>query len=398
MRTLLLLFTLFLSTLCKADFTLNDLYSEDKFSYLGYITALAYVTDNNNFIKNRKNNNDTDSENGIILGQAGFLFTYKERDWLTFRYYATTEDWLDFAFVDMAIINEGRYGIRAGRVNRLSGFFTGFGPHTDQMNFLPQGTALERLSDVFFRFDGIQLYGNYQYKNALSISIDATIGKQDIETQTDLFDPTFFSIFDKEGFHVEAEELSRLLSVRLEYYSWQVFADYVNSELSFDATFAGVYPVHIPRYDISTLKLGLGKSFDTSEVLLTFFEQTGRMPHTSHFSLGGVSLGNRFKPMGASILWRGYTEQMDILYTGYSYYRLDLNQENLASVGIDLPKHTDYQHNIFVGYSKRCTQNIHSTIEVHRNIGAATLSATYQDLADSKKHWWVYSLSVSYLF
>ena len=87
-----------------------------------------------------------------------------------------------------------------------------------------------------------------------------------------------------------------------------------------------------------------------------------------------------------------------LLYTGYSYYKLDRGSKFLRSLGKKAEEHIDYQHNFFVGITKNVTPNIHVVGELQYNIGTATLSATYQDPLTTKKEWAVPSVSINYVF
>lgn len=386
----------------------------DRFVSRIYLTGMLYGTTDNEMVIHDSDRDDLTSSNNEGFVEIGTLLSYRYHN-VAFKGLLNSNDIIDYAFLSITVFNDERYGLRLGRVNRLSGFFGGFGPHSDRMNFLPSGSSPLRFVDTFYRFDGIQWFGSIG--KTTTMHWDITFGEPLVGDKTGLFDPTFFAIFSKKEFDVKSNRTTLFTNITVTHDDWQFFVDYISGNISFDALFETTLKysdiessseydfefeystkVHVPDYEIRVLKTGISKSFDVSEMLITFFEQYGRMPQDNKFTIGGQTLGRKFKPMGASIMWRTYIGYTDLLYLGFSKYKIDLNSETLSQFGVYVPKHGDRQDNWFIGYSKRFTDNLYGIAEVHYNEGTATLSATYQDPSNSSKYWWAYSGSLSLVF
>lgn len=353
-----------------------------EYSASGYVTGLAYSTSANDF-----NNNDT--SDGVVDLQAGVLLGLPLPFKTALRWLITNDNLVDYAFLELPSREyRTNYGLRIGRVNRLSGLFSGNGVSYDKMIFLPNGTSPKRLARTLFRFDGAQVFYDRSFGISSNFTADFSYGNMVIEDMGGVFDPAFHTIFPAKDTVIDTNKPLWILAMRLQHGNFELFADYVYIDLRIESTLYGqpVVTEHLPS---ETAKLGFIYSFGGHELGIEYLWSKGTVPDGG--GLGGIAYG--WTVMARSIVSNGVSA-----YYGITQFNPDFTNNSIEQVGMTAPDYIDYGKGFFAGINYDATQNWQFTTELQRNTGAAFLSSTYQDVKTIHKDWWVGSVAVTYRF
>lgn len=382
----------------------------------GHATVFGYQSTDNQF----------DEDNSLTgswkKSNIGALISYRFTHSFSAKLFTTSLEPFDFGYLQYNVPNNWFLdGIRAGRVNRLSGIFGGFGPHADRMNFLPQSTSPNRIGRTFFRYDGVQFFKMWGFGNHV-VQLEYTLGKPIVADNGGIFDPTFYAVFDADQTYVSSDTV-QIFNFNYYYKGFQFFADYVTAKIDFDTVYKaqvdekflalllevppgsipeGTYPIEEPisikEYDIYTVKTGIAQAFGDIELIATYFLQVGDMPDNANFSIGPNSLGDVFKPESYTVMSRAFVNDSDMLYLGWTRFVSDFDDQTIALAGIDAPTWVDNGQGWFIGYNhalKQTYPQINIIGEFQHNRGGSYLSASFQDPLTSKRVWNAASISLN---
>lgn len=368
----------------------------------GHVTQSSWWTTGNNF-------NDHDSKDGAHDFDAGIRFALVA-DWspISIKTYHTIDHPLDYAFAEYLIGtgNYGDYGIRAGRIARLSGLFSGFGPAQDRMNFLPQSTAPNRYGRTFFRYDGIQLFSYHSFGQT-DISTEISYGKGVVADSGGILETSDYLLLLPN--ETDIGQNQRPLMINLNLYlggNHQLFLDYVYTKLSLDSV-ADIsafgqrlqLPVTVNEIVGHVYKIGYGQIWGVYEWLASAWITDIQL--SDQFGVAGFEFGDAFLTQGYDLVVRYPTGSnwQNQVYGGLTFYRGEqLKDAHPFSVIQPVPDHTHKGQSLFAGYSHQFGARIIAIGEVHYNQGGAYISATHQHPATTQGDWWLFSGSLSVLF
>ena len=387
------------------------------FNVRGNISFVSFYSPDNKF--------KSDSDLELDKSYAGINIDFVAEQYVTFRSYITT-DGLNYGFFELSdSYDTTTLSLRAGRVNRLSTFFSGMGPHADNMNFLPQGTTTNRTGIAIFRFDGIQLAFNTFFWKRHNLSVELSYGKILLDQDDSgglsgysvhaLFDPTRVKF---ESLHNDMYVPS--IDIRYSYENFQLFADMFianhtkgnlvidydidNSILEYQLGLPpgtlppGTTPIEQPvqvgyrdSYENNLMDIGMGYSFDAFEILFMGFQKYSKVGAKE-------AVPGTFIDYGITLMVRGNIAISTLMYGGFTGYNEDNGQEFLAKSGIVAPDWVGEGRGIFVGASHDFNEQFRIIGEVQFNKGGSFLHAAYQDPLTSKEYWNVISFSAHYFF
>lgn len=415
MRTLLnSLCLLALSSSCSA---VNVETPIGEINLKGHFTLFGYQTSTNEF-------NDSSSSSGTWeKSNVGVLATYQASNYVDVKLYATSDYPIDYGFIDIHLpIRKYNSGIRLGRVNRLNGLFSGFGPNADKMNFLPQATNADRIGRTFYRFDGVQVYASTVLGRQHTVGVEFTYGKPNIPDQGGIFDPVFFSVFNPHKSNISTNSPSPIINLNYTYKDWEVFADYYIMDIRIETEYNAVWdaetssrmtgypieafpedysievskPVLVEEYPAYGMGAGISKAFGSTEFIYTYSRQVGKLSDPD-LEINGESIGGRLVPEQHAFTVRHHIEE-DMIYAGGSYFKSFHDSDDLYKVGVIAPDYVSYGKGLFIGLYKQLASKLSAIVEYGHNRGASFLSSTYQEPLESRKVWNVYSVSLNMVF
>lgn len=408
------LLLLFVCSTCFADI---DRIETDygTFNLYGNVSAFAYSSPDNNLLRE-------DSDFSLGESYAGLNINFLT-NYLSFRSYLTTSDIVNYGFFELSTsIDTDIVGVRLGRVNRLSGFFSGMGPHADRMNFLPQGTNLSRTGKMLYRIQGLQFLYNTIIDRKHNLSIELSYGKVvfDDDDEAGLSGHAIHALFDPNRVNFSAlynDLYVPSIDIRYSYENWQVYADFfyakkteaelvvfydadnrfVEQQLGAPPGFLGPgttrleQPVKVGPYENYQANFGISYSFYTVELLLMTFYQYS---DASQEAVSAI-----LADYGATLMMRGNYNPQTLLYGGFTTYIEDADDEFLASQGLlGAPEWIDYGRGIFIGSSYSIRRDLEIIGEIQFNEGGNFLNAKHQNPLTTDRYWNVYSLSLNYYF
>jgi hypothetical protein len=350
------------------------------------------------------------------MNEVGIHVYHTFNEYFSASLYSTTDNFLDYGFLQARWIKEeSTYGIRLGRINIPSGLFAGYGPFSDDMNFLPQGTAPSRVGQSFYRFDGAQLYHERSLSGQSGFGVEISYGEHVITSEKGVFEPAFFAIFDGET--LEAEFSKPALLLNLNYYNGPLelvlnYSDMVGSISGvYSNTFpleiltgnpadAGMYtdisvPVTDPSYPSKLLKIGGSYSSGQWEHLLTYFRWVDTPGETF---VGDTSLGSKYTSIGYTYITRYMLGDSAIVYGGYSQYSGTFGNDQITATFKYAPDWVDEGRSVIAGVKYQISVDLHVIAESHFNKGGIYLSGEYQDPVTAKEYWSLHSLTLNFVF
>jgi hypothetical protein len=357
------------------------------------ITGFATLT----YTKTSENAYVDGSYSGAIDLSAGLTISHILSDYAILKFRSTTDYPIDYAFADIS--NSGNYGVRIGRVNRLSGMFSGDGPYIDNLNYLPDGTHPRRYGKSLYRFDGLQFYAGKSFTYNDFFSVELTYGKPVLDNVAGMFDLSVYNVITPDDLKIDAERPIPYLSVMYQKSGLEVFADYLDARVSITESLRLVPVKNVIRgYKIETVNLGAGYSFDSTEIIFSYLRSSGNWRNVDNKLSESVrsAIGNPIVLHGNSVLIRHYLTPNTSMYAHASNYRSGFNPDRLAETGIPVARDSFFHRQCAVGVSIG-HGNWLFVAGASINSGTANLDAGINNPWTAKRRWAMIDTSITYL-
>lgn len=375
----------------------------------GHVTVGGYFTTRNNFEAG-------DTTDGYDLNEIGVLLYHTFNNNFSATLYSTSDFFVDYGFL------QGRYtwldttiGLRVGRINVSSGLFGGYGPHSDGMNFLPQGTSPSRVGRAFFRFDGVQGYYEQMFKDGSGLILEASYGEHVTDSVQGVYEPAFFAIFDGSTLTANFSRPAFLLNVNYYVGNLEFIVNYSDMLGNLSGHYSNTIPLEFltgdpadvgqfveidediqsDDYPSKLLKVGVAYAVGNFEHAFTYFRWVDT-PEPTY--IGSSSLGDLYVSDGISYILRYAFNYDTIAYTGYTEYTSTFGNEQINIALKSAPDWVDRGQSIMLGVKYQVSDSLQVIAESHFNKGGIYLSGEFQDPVTAVEYWNLHSITASFLF
>ena len=375
----------------------------------GHITILGYQTSRNEF-------QDKNSDGGVLDLDIGGIVTHVFNPYISASVYTTVDNLVDYGFVQVQYpMNNTTVGVRAGRVNVISGLFAGLGPFSDEMNFLPQGTEPDRIGSSIYRVDGVQLFWEITPTLDAGFTFEFLYGDPVLNDEKGVFNPAFFAIFEPSSLGIEFNRHSTMFNVNGYYRDLSFVFNYANMDANVQGTYVNMIPLEditgnpedtgkyldvveestYDNYPSEYWKFGIAYGWDNLELMITHLQQTNRPDYSDYLPDDRPS---KYVTAGQTYMARYGWSIYTTVYGGYSKMDSEFGNDEITGYYKEAPDWIDDTESVFGGVWHRLLDNVTVIGEAHYVEGGMYLNGRYQDPTVSKKNWMLYSLSVNLIF